>query len=142
MLIRRSWSHSVLVAVLSAAPLRAADAPPPTFTSGVELVTIDAVVIAEKGRPVRGLTKDDFIVEEDGKPREMPSSEPFELETSEPSDTPVVHPVLASNEVKPKTTGRAYALVFDDLALSPADMKVARAAINRFVQNGLRDGDE
>ena len=41
--------------------------PTPTFRSGVEYVEVDAVVTDAQGQFVRGLTKDDFQVSEDGK---------------------------------------------------------------------------
>ena len=37
---------------------------PPTFTVGAEEVTVDAVVTDSKGHPVKGLSKDDFQVQE------------------------------------------------------------------------------
>jgi len=51
-----------------------ASAAPPAFPSQVELITVDAVVLDRAGRPVSGLTKDDFEVEEDGKGQDVPSS--------------------------------------------------------------------
>ena len=41
------------------------------FTSGVDLVEVYASVIDARGMPVPGLTRDDFIVEEDGRPQEI-----------------------------------------------------------------------
>ena len=51
----------------------------PTFASKVDLVTVDAVVQDGKGRPVRGLTADDFTLLEDGKPQTIASFEAFDL---------------------------------------------------------------
>ena len=45
----------------------AASGPVPTFKAQVEYVEVDALVTDAQGRPVRGLTKDDFQVFEDGK---------------------------------------------------------------------------
>ena len=47
----------------------------PTFASKVELVTVDAVVVDGKDRPVRGLRADDFVLLEDGKPQKVESFE-------------------------------------------------------------------
>lgn len=41
----------------------------PTFSSGVRVVNVFATVRDKKGQIVRGLTKDDFILEEDGRPQ-------------------------------------------------------------------------
>lgn len=40
--------------------------PTPTFRSGVQYVEVDVTVVDRKGRPVRGLARDDFEVYEDG----------------------------------------------------------------------------
>ena len=42
----------------------------PVFRAGVDLVTVDAIVVDKDGRPVTGLTADDFILTVDGKPRD------------------------------------------------------------------------
>jgi len=44
---------------------------PRQFTSGVDLVEVDATVSDARGEPVAGLTKDDFIVEEDGRRQDI-----------------------------------------------------------------------
>jgi len=53
-------SLALLVALL-------AQASQPTFKSGVNLVEVDVVVTNKAGQPVRGLTREDFEVLEDGK---------------------------------------------------------------------------
>jgi hypothetical protein len=50
----------------------------PTFPAEVEVITVDALVLDGHGRPVTGLTRDDFRVVEDGKPREIVSFEAYE----------------------------------------------------------------
>ena len=58
-------SRVAFVAVMLAAlfPELAAQQPqPPVFRSRTDLVQVDAVVIDAKGRPVRGLTKADFVL--------------------------------------------------------------------------------
>src|SRR5262245_510261 len=67
---------------LSALPSWTAEAPkaPPTFGTEVELITVDAVVVDKEGRPVPGLTKDDFVIEEDGQVQDIVS---FEASTAD-----------------------------------------------------------
>ena len=52
-----------------------AQVPNPEFPSQVELVTLDAVVVDQKGRPVLDLTRDEFVVKEDGVAQEIVSFE-------------------------------------------------------------------
>ena len=76
---RRSWVSTpplvlTCVMLLTAASAAQAPAPPPrtsqdstpTFRSGVQYVDVDVTVVDRKGRPVRGLGRDDFEVYEDG----------------------------------------------------------------------------
>jgi VWFA-related protein len=110
---------------------------PPTFPSGVELVTVDAVVLDRDGRPVPGLTRDDFVVKEDGKPREIVSFEAFDVAgVLDELDTPAV---VATNE--PRGTGRAFAIVLDDLRIAPERVTGAKGAVRRFLERFVRDGD-
>ena len=83
--------------LLLAAGVASAQEPPklPTFPSQVELITVDAVVVDADGRPVPGLTKDDFVVKEDGRVQEIASFEPF---VQEPADAPAEPPAVATNE--------------------------------------------
>jgi VWFA-related protein len=110
---------------------------PPTFPSGVELVTVDAVVLDRDGRPVPGLTKEDFVVKEDGKPRDIVSFEAFEVGAV--PDEPEHPAVVASNE--PRGTGRAFAIVLDDLRIAPERVPGAREAATRFLERFVREGD-
>jgi Ca-activated chloride channel family protein len=71
---RRALAAIAGAAVLMTAPAAAQQqqqtpSPRPVFKSAVDLVSIAAVVRDKRGRFVRGLTKDDFIVEESGKRR-------------------------------------------------------------------------
>jgi len=40
----------------------------PAFRTGADAITADVVVTGKDGRPVRGLTREDFTLLEDGKP--------------------------------------------------------------------------
>src|SRR5690349_13927590 len=45
--------------------------PPAPFPAEVEVIMVDAVVVDDDGWPVHGLTRDDFVLEEDGKVQEI-----------------------------------------------------------------------
>jgi hypothetical protein len=68
-------ASGILAAVLLArSPLVSAQATPPhrpVFKAGVNYVEVDANVVDGNGRFVEGLTKDDFVVLENGKPQSV-----------------------------------------------------------------------
>ena len=112
---------------------------PPSFPSGVEMVTIDAVVLDAHGRPVPGLTRDDFVVREDGHVQEIARFESFvageAAEEEEPSP-------VASNEGATGRAGRAFAVLVDDLRIAPVRTEPSRKAVASFIERSVRDGDE
>ncbi len=114
---------------------------PPTFPSAVELITVDAVVLDKDGQPVPGLTKEDFVVTEDGRPRDVVSFEAFDV--SAPRDEPaaVAPGVVASNEVPATDSGRGFAIVLDDLGIAPERTSAAQETVKAFLERSVRDGD-
>ena len=69
----------------------------PTFKSGLDLVVVNVVVRDKDGKLVRGLTRDDFVVLEDGKPQTVTSFDFEEIENASlPSmETPTVLGAIA-----------------------------------------------
>ncbi len=59
----------------------------PVLRKEIRLVLVDVVVTDKKGKPVRGLTKDDFALKEDSKPEEIAVFE-WEGPTEEPRPSP------------------------------------------------------
>ena len=113
--------------------------PPPTFPSVVELVTVDAVVLDRDGRPVPGLTRDDFVVKEGGRPRDIVSFEAFDVGAVSEERETAPPAVVAANE--PRGTGRAFAIVVDDLRIAPERVPGARETATRFLERFVREGD-
>jgi VWFA-related protein len=113
---------------------------PPTFPSEVELITVDAVVLDREGRPVAGLTRDDFVLEEDGQEREIVSFEAFATEGPAAVPAPAAAPVAAS--AGRSSTGAAFALVIDDVAMGRRHANDVLAAVAAFLEWSARDGDE
>jgi len=115
----------------------------PTFPSRTELVTVDAVVLDDRGRPVRGLTARDFALSEDGKPQAIVSFEAIDLGAGEePASTgPASGPVVTN--VRPARTGASsFVLLVDDMSLAPSRQEIVRTALTRFLTDGVRSGDE
>jgi VWFA-related protein len=115
----------------------------PVFGSEVQLITVDAVVLDKKHHPVAGLTKDDFVVTEDGKPVEIVSFEAFAQPESEPEapETVAFSPV-ATNVKRASASGRAFAVLVDDVNTAPQRSEDAKRAVRSFLETGVRAGDE
>jgi VWFA-related protein len=130
----------VLATLGAERPARAQSQPAlPTFPSQVELITVDAVVLDENGRPVPGLSREDFVLREDGRVQEIASFEAFVLE---PVETPTEPPAVASNEpTARRSNGRAFAILVDDVRIAPERTEVARRAVVSFLERSVRDGD-
>jgi len=130
----------LLVPLCAQEGVRAQDKPAlPTFPSQVELITVDAVVVDHDGRPVPGLTKDDFVVKEDGRIQEIATFESFVLE---PAEAPSEPPAVASNEPTARSrNGRSFAILVDDVRIPPERTDVARSAVVSFLERSVREGD-
>ncbi len=110
------------------------------FPSGVELVTVDAVVTDKKNNPVDNLTRDSFQVFEDGKPQTITSFEAVVLPPSPPAGPPKFRSI-STNQSAEVRTGRTFVIVFDDVHLQPFQSLRAKVAIDQFLKTGTRDGD-
>jgi Ca-activated chloride channel family protein len=110
-----------LVAVTATTALLAiidARAQQPVFKGGVDLVNVTATVTDGNGRFISGLTKDNFVVYDEGKPQEI---------------------VTFSTERVPVSLG----MLLDVSASMTEDrLATARAAINHFILNLLGKEDE
>jgi VWFA-related protein len=106
----------------------------------LELITIDAVVLDAQGHAVPGLRREDFTLEEDGRPQEILTFEAFVA--AAPATSPAPPPPLASNETERPHTGRAFAMVLDDVGMTPRDAVEARRAVTTFLERSVHDGDE
>lgn len=115
----------------------------PTFKSQVEYVEVDVLVTDAEGRPVPGLTKNDFQVFEDGKPQNITSFEFVNIPV-ERSDRPLFQP----NALEPDTSsnerpfgGRTYVLVLDDLHTNALRSQLVKNAAKQFIQRNLGAND-
>jgi VWFA-related protein len=127
-------------AILVTSP-RASGAQTPTFPSQVELVTVDAIVLDEKGRAVRGLTREDFTLSEDGKLQEIVSFEAFDgAEVAE--EAPFRASPVASNTRAPQDRAGAFVLLVDDLGIDARRLPRLLKALSGVLQSSFRAGDE
>jgi len=113
----------------------------PTFGTQVELVTVDVAVVDKKGQSVRGLTRDDFVVSENGVPQALTSFEAVVVPETPRTQVIPRPPVVSTNVVPDTRRGRTFAVVFDDIHLSAMQAQRARGAVAAFLQEGVADGD-
>jgi len=132
------------ILVLSAAAARPqaspASPPAPVFGTAVELVRVDVVVLDKEGRPVTGLTRDDFTVEEEGRPQAVTSFEPVVVRGARPvpADEP---PRLGAARLRAPSEGRCVLMFVDDIHLSPPVAERVRQSLRKFLETDVREGD-
>jgi VWFA-related protein len=131
-----------------AAPASPTPAAPPASRTGYiekglsELVLIETHVTDGMGRPVRGLTKDDFILEVGSYRRSILSVDYHEFEPGAESVAVDIAAPDAGARARPATWPRRIVLFFEDNTSSPIGMTAARQAAGRFLESGLAASDE
>jgi VWFA-related protein len=115
----------------------------PTFKAQVEYVEVDALVTDASGNFVRGLTKNDFQVLEDGKAQTISTFTLVDIPI-ERYDKPLgaalpIEPDVRTNE-RP-FDGRVYVMVIDDLHTNFGRLNRVKSAARQFVQRYLGAND-
>ncbi len=131
----------MLIAAALAACLAAAQDPapqsqdpapqPPVFEVGVDLVAVDVSVVDREGRPLLGLSPEDFEVEVDGRPRVVASTEYLGRDIEPPARTAPRPAHYSSNE--DASPGRLVLLLVDRGNLGRGSGRLAMAAADRFL---------
>jgi VWFA-related protein len=124
---------------LSAQAPRPSEPDAPVFGQGVDVVSVDAVVLDDKGNPVTGLTREDFRVEEDGVAQSLTGFEAVRFEESAPSAAQ--DRVISSNVAERARPERSFVIVYDDVNLTPTGADRARRELGKLLDR-LTDGDQ
>ena len=114
--------------------------PPPVFGAGVDLVRLDVVVLDLDERPVTGLSREDFVVEEEGRPQTVESFEPVIVRGGPPA-TPDEPPRLTGARLRAPSEGRCLLIFVDDIHVSNPTMERVRVALRHFLEADVRQGD-
>jgi|GEM_PF-1522051 len=129
-------------------PIPAAPAPA-FFNESIEvrIINVDVVVTGKDGRAVTGLTRDDFILIENGAPKEITNF------TEVHGTAPVIAAPLPDAAVVPEpapTTVRAsedfrprlITIFIDNSTLDPFNRNSLLPAMRRFLRQAVRSGDQ
>ncbi len=119
-----------------AAPPATANPTPFQMKISSNLVVVRVVVRDAHGKPVDGLTKNDFRIFDRGKEQAITQ---FEVES--PAARGPASATAPSTALPPAMPGRFLALYFDDLNTSDTDMMQARDAADRYLAASLRPND-
>ena len=124
-----------------------------TFRTTVKLVVVDCIVTDKNGRPIETLTKDDFLIFEDGKPQQLRTAELQRLNskplppTSFASRTGPVTPAPKSQPVDMATAltkyqDRRLMVIFLDFSSmdTPEQIRATQAA-EKFISTQLTASD-
>jgi VWFA-related protein len=126
----------------------------PTFRASANLVIVTVFVKDKDGQPVRGLTKDDFVVLEAGKPQTISVFEFQEVENSSATEAsiaaeadPAVAAPAAARVVTPQPGAvrfrdkRLLVMFFDWSSMQPPEQIRAREAAQAFVRTKMTSSD-
>jgi VWFA-related protein len=147
--VGRAYAALAILLLLGGAPSAgarndASRAPAERVTT--ELVLIETYVTDDKGRPIEGLTIDDFTLVVDGKPgpiasldfRRVSSAAAAPGARATGSDTTL----RATGPIRPAEYPRRFMLFFEDRMSGPGGLTAARHAADQFLSAGLQPSDE
>lgn len=128
----------ICISVLAAAALTAQQATPPPLIESIDvsLVNVDVTVTDDRGRPVTGLTAEDFEVLEDGRPQPIRGFYAIEDAAVRFNDGDR-RPVAEDDNFR-----RRVVLVFDNNSTPRIPRDAAAEYITRFVDNDTPGGSE
>ena len=136
---------AVTLALAATLTARQPQAQTPVFRAGVDHVAVDVVVTDSHGKPVPGLTKEDFDVVEQGRPQTIADFAFIAIPASRRAIDPAAaaaapEPDVATN-VPPAPTSRAFVMVIDALHIVETDIIPVKRIITEFVES-LAPADE
>lgn len=121
----------------------AVQTPPVAFTTTVNAVQVDTIVIDKVGRFVSDLRADEFEVLEDGKPQSISGFSLVNLSANrELSPVQAGRPVAVDTQSNDRAfDGRLYLIVLDDLHITALRTNGARSIAKQFIDKNIGPGD-
>lgn len=123
----------------------------PTFRTETKLVVVTVYVRDKQGKPIPGLTKQDFIVTENGKPQTIgvfdyqniagvKADAPAPTVTVAPTPEAAPPPTAPTGEIRFRDR-RLLVLFFDWTSLAPAEQVRAKDAAVKFIKEQMTPAD-
>ncbi len=116
------------------------------FSSSTDLIEVQVVVTDKRGAPIRGLTRDDFVVTEDGKPQDVSAFTFVDIPLPPASATASARPALRAPSIDVATNvlpheRRIYVLVLDGFHVDSTRSTVVRKLARQFIDESLAPTD-
>ncbi|HVR42200.1 MAG TPA: VWA domain-containing protein [Thermoanaerobaculia bacterium] len=151
--MKRFARLTLAVSLLLAAPVPAQQAQPQESaepeiprileTIDVRVINIDVVVTDRKGNVIPGLTRDDFVLYENGRPQRITNF--YEIVTREAEAEAEVRTGPEEQPQapeQPEQLRRKIIIFIDNLSLAPFNRNRVFASMKEFVREVLRPGDQ
>ena len=129
------------VSSLVARPLQQPAQDTPVFRGSVQLIQVDVRVFDRNGTTVRGLTKDDFTLLEDGTPQTVVTASFVDLERESPIAR-MIPGVIPSDVATNAGVGRMWVILLGGSSGPGGRVSRARQAARLFVQESLGPNDQ
>ena len=138
---------AVMIGVLGAS---GQETPPPavSFPSEASAITVDALVLDSHGQPVRGLTRDDFTVLDDGRVQTIVGFEARDMGAAAVAPAAVAtkeavpNAAVTTNAAVSAPAGRVLVLLLDDLGISAVTMGQVLPSLESWIREQADPRDE
>jgi len=138
-IFRRRVSPAVLLTLVAVAAGLRAQTPPqqPTFRTGIDLVTVDAIVTDKQGNPVLDLTAADFEVKERGKIQKIDSFKLVQASEAIDPDSSSFREIVSEADQERETARddvRVIVILLDDYHVERMNSLAVRDRLAAFVR--------
>jgi VWFA-related protein len=137
------WLAAAIIAPVLLAQPPAAPRQQPTFRAGTNVVRVDVTVLDKSGKPLTDLTRDDFIVAEDGVPQTVDAFRLVEA-NGQPTDN-LSLPIRSREHAYAEAARddvRVFVIFWDEYHIDRFAPAIrARAALTDFVANAFGPTD-
>jgi len=103
------------------------------FKANARTVVVDVVVTDRKGKPIERLPKEDFLIEENGKPQQITSFEEHTGGQPVEANLPALPPNVFTNIPRVKPTDAVTVLLLDGLNTELQNQSFVRAQMLRYL---------